>query len=237
MEVLTKEEKLRILRAIKTDEEFRHALMGLLGFTELLESSRRTEENIKKIWQNIEKLWQEIKSLRENQEKLWLEVKSMRENQERLWQEVKSLREDQEKLWLEIRDIRRELREIRRMQETYSLTLEEEGNTVTAYFLERRGLKLELRPVVLDREYEFDIYGSGHGVTVVGEVKVRAGPIQIERFARRVEEASKRWPDKFAGKVVKVFYCLRAMPGTVEAAREMGVWLIESGRELTEPGI
>ncbi len=42
--VLSKEEKERILRALETDREFRYAMMGLLGFSELLERFARLEE-------------------------------------------------------------------------------------------------------------------------------------------------------------------------------------------------
>jgi len=48
-----------------------------------------------------------------------------------------------------------------------------------------------------------------------------------------VEEAVERWPEKFQGRVVKVFYCMDASPEAVEKARELGAWLIEASRELT----
>jgi len=42
----------------------------------------------------------------------------------------------------------------------------------------------------------------------------------------------RRWPDKFPGRVAKVLYCQLAAPKAVEKARELGVWLIETRREL-----
>ncbi|MEM1569214.1 MAG: hypothetical protein QXG56_00620, partial [Candidatus Bathyarchaeia archaeon] len=76
--LLSKEEKLKILRSLEEDLEFRYAVAGLIGISEILKRMDRFEEN-------QEKLWEEVKSLREGQEKLW-------ENQEKLWEEVKSLR-------------------------------------------------------------------------------------------------------------------------------------------------
>ncbi|MEM2997001.1 MAG: hypothetical protein QXK52_05775, partial [Candidatus Bathyarchaeia archaeon] len=108
-QTLSREEKLKILKALEEDREFRYAVAGLIGVSDILERLDRIEENIEKLWievkslrENQEKLWIEVKSLRENQEKLWIEVKSLRENQEKLWIEVKSLRENQEKLWIEV---------------------------------------------------------------------------------------------------------------------------------------
>ncbi|MEM3792326.1 MAG: hypothetical protein QXH47_03285, partial [Candidatus Bathyarchaeia archaeon] len=104
--LLSKEEKLKILRSLEEDLEFRYAVAGLIGISEILKRMDRFEENQEKLWEEVkslregqeklwenqEKLWEEVKSLREGQEKLW-------ENQEKLWEEVKSLREGQEKLW------------------------------------------------------------------------------------------------------------------------------------------
>jgi len=221
--MLSKEERLRILRTVAEDEEFRHALMGALGYSELL-------SNLEKIWKEIEeikreqaKIWEEIKSLRE-------ETKRLREEQVKIWEEIKDLKEGQEK-------IRKELEEVRRMQERYCTTLEEEARDVVGYFLRERGLAVELGPLQLDREYEFDIYGAAPGITVIGEAKVRAGAAQLERFAQRAEEAVRRWPEKFQGKVVKVFYCMQGAPGLEEAARRLGVWLIVANRQVTQPGV
>jgi len=50
--MLSREERLRILRTIAEDEEFRQALMGILGYFEHLS--------------NLEKLWKEVKALRED---------------------------------------------------------------------------------------------------------------------------------------------------------------------------
>jgi len=119
-EPLSREEKRRFLKALEEDEEFRYAVAGLIGISELLKRLDKLEANQEKLWMEVkslregqEKLWMEVKNLwlevrglRENQEKLWMEVKSLREEQEKLWLEVKSLREDQEKLWMEVKSLR-----------------------------------------------------------------------------------------------------------------------------------
>ncbi len=112
--------KKEIFRLLKEDEEFRHAVAGLIGYEELLEGQREIRAEIKKLWEGQEKLWEgqerlweEVKSLREGQEKLWEKYDQLArgqeklwEGQEKLWEEVKSLREGQERLWEEVKGIK-----------------------------------------------------------------------------------------------------------------------------------
>jgi len=195
MELLTKEEKLKILRTLKVDEEFRYAIAGLIGYSEVL-------EEIRKIWENIEKIWEEIR-------------------------EIKG----------EIAEIKKDMSEIKRFNEKYSLTIEEEANQVVSYLLERRGVAIETRPEYFNEEYEFDIYGTNGEITVIGEAKIRAGPSHVAKLNERVREAEKKWPQKLPGKIIKVLYCLRVTPKTIEEAEKTGVWLIESMKEKTKPSL
>ena len=102
-EALSREEKLRILRALEEDFEFRYAIMGLIGISEEIKSLREGQNKLLEV-QN--KLWDEIKSLREDTRKLWEEIKSLRDNQTKLWEEIKNLREDTRKLWEEVKSLR-----------------------------------------------------------------------------------------------------------------------------------
>jgi len=117
--------------------------------------------------------------------------------------------------------------------EDIALSLEEVARDYVVWFLKQRGVLCKASRLRLDGDYEFDVYCAAGGVTVVGEVKLRASAGAVERLVARVEEAVRRWPDKFQGRVVKVFYCMDASPEAVEKARELGVWLIEASRELT----
>jgi len=53
---LGREEKERILRTLEVDREFRYAMMGLLGFSELLERFARLEERQQKLEERFAKL-------------------------------------------------------------------------------------------------------------------------------------------------------------------------------------
>jgi len=105
--------KKEFIDLLEKDIEFRYAIAGYLGLSEILKRLDRLEENQNKLWENQNRMWEEIRSLREdqkklweNQNKLWEEVKSLRENQNKLWEEVRSLREEQHKIWEEIRALR-----------------------------------------------------------------------------------------------------------------------------------
>jgi len=278
---------------LREDEEFRLAVMGLLGIIDIQSSIRqlisavneltravqRLAEGQEKLWeevralredqnrlwqennrinQNIEKLWQEVKALREGQEalrtdvnklweenrrinenieKLWEEVKRIDENIERLWEENKRINEYIEKLWQENNKIWREIRSIRRTLENMTLSIEEEANEVIQYFLRERGIAVETRPTHFNTKYEFDVYGTNGQLTIVGEAKIRAGPSIVRRVVEKIDNAVKAMPDKFPGKIIKVIYCLRAMPGAIEEANRLGIWFLESGRERNSPSI
>ena len=108
------------LRLLEKDVEFRYAVAGYLGLSEIIKKLDWLIEEQRKIWEEVKHIWEEIKSLREdqhklweNQNKMWEEIKSLREGQEKLWEnqnkmweEIRALRENQNKIWEEIRALR-----------------------------------------------------------------------------------------------------------------------------------
>jgi hypothetical protein len=100
------------------------------------------------------------------------------------------------------------------------------------YLLEQRGYRCTAERLRLDADYELDIYCNAGVLTAVGEAKVRAGGSDVEKVFERAQELLHRQPDKISGKLVPVLYTLLAEPPAVQRARELGVWLIESKREV-----
>jgi len=49
------------IELLEKDVEFRYALMGLLGYKELLDRFSRLEEGQRKLWENQNKLWEEVR--------------------------------------------------------------------------------------------------------------------------------------------------------------------------------
>ncbi|MCD6509862.1 MAG: hypothetical protein J7L11_05705 [Thermoprotei archaeon] len=111
---MSAELKREFLELLEKDKEFRYAVAGYLGLSEIMrkldlvvERIAKLEEGQKRIWENIERLWEEIKELGRGQERLWKEVRGLSESQRKLWEEVRELRKGQEKLWEEVRELRR----------------------------------------------------------------------------------------------------------------------------------
>jgi hypothetical protein len=69
--------KEEILDLLERDKEFRYAVAGYLGISEVLKRLDGLEENMLR-------LWEEVRALRKGQEKLWREVKRIRVKTDRL---------------------------------------------------------------------------------------------------------------------------------------------------------
>jgi len=127
---------------------------------------------------------------------------------------------------------RKDLMTIRELLEELGIHPEDSGREMVEYLLERRGYRCAAERLRLDADYELDIYCNAGAVTAVGEVKVRAGGRDVEKTFERAQELLRRQPDKISGRLVPVLYTLLAEPPAVQKARELGVWLIESKREV-----
>jgi len=127
---------------------------------------------------------------------------------------------------------RKDLMTIRELLEELGIHPEDSGRETVQYFLEQRGYKCTAERLRLNADYELDIYCNAGAVTAVGKVKVRAGGSDVEKVFERAQELLRRQPDKISGRLVPVLYTLLAEPPAVQKARELGVWLIESKREV-----
>jgi len=140
-------------------------------------------------------------------------------------------KEDIEKLRADLKRIENKMA-TKEQFEALAISVEESGRDMVQYLLEQRGYRCAAERLCLDADYEFDIYCNAGVLTAVGEAKVRAGWRDVERAFERAQELSRRQPDKISGKLVPVFYTLVAEPSAVQKAKELGVWLIESRREV-----
>ncbi len=93
MTSLSKVEKERLLKAIETDREFRYALMGLLGFSELLERFSRIEERQQKLEERQLELEKRQQKLEERQQKLEERFAKLEERFARLEERQQKLEE------------------------------------------------------------------------------------------------------------------------------------------------
>jgi len=127
-DLLSKEEKERILRTLEVDAEFRYAVAGLIGLSEVLKRLDRHEEQLVKIWERLAKIDEEIAKLREDMirgfERYDQQIAKLREDMlkgfERHDAELAKLREDMnrgferydkefERVWNEIARLREDM--------------------------------------------------------------------------------------------------------------------------------
>jgi hypothetical protein len=81
---LSREEKERLLRALEEDREFRYALMGLLGYREILDRITRLEERFAALEERFARLEERQQRLEEEFRKLYERQLQLEERQQRL---------------------------------------------------------------------------------------------------------------------------------------------------------
>jgi len=98
MASLSTEEKERILKAIEEDRSFRYALMGLLGYSEVLERISRIEERIIAIEERQQRIEERIVKLEERQQKLEERMLALEERQQKIEEELIELKKSHNEL-------------------------------------------------------------------------------------------------------------------------------------------
>jgi len=198
---LSAELKREFLELLEKDKEFRYAVAGYLGLSEIMrkldlvvERIAKLEEGQKRIWENIERLWEEIKELREDQRRLWEEVRELRRGQERLWKEVRGLSESQRKLWEEVRELRREQgrlwREVRGLRYNFEQLGRAVGMTLdhyTASFLKRYLMDMGYPEPRIEVDVKFRYEGGYLEVNVFCEDPLLVG--EVTTYLGTVDEA------------------------------------------------
>ena len=205
-QTLSKEEKLKILKTLEEDKEFRYAVAGLIGVSEILERLDRIEEN-------LEKLWIEVRSLRENQEKLWIEVRSLREGQGAMLKTLNRLAASFDRL---------------------TISVEEEARDVVRQRLkEELGVDVALDRLFID-EREINLYGAKDDLCIVGEVSIRLGVRLLDELEEKVDLLKLRRPELLRAKLVKVIYADYVVPAALESAKKRGIWILKWSGDLTQ---
>jgi len=203
-QVLTKEEKERILRTLEEDKEFRYAVAGLIGMREILERLDKIEEEQKKIWEEVkllregqQKLWEEVKSLREGQQelwkgqqKLWEEVKLLREGQQELWKGQQELWKGQQELWKEVRGLRKNFEQLGK---AVGMTLEYYTAAFLEEYLSERGyegarVEVGVKLKYMGKTVELDLFCEDP--LLVGEVTT--GVVSLEEARREINKLLER---------------------------------------------
>jgi hypothetical protein len=244
------------LEALRSDGRIAEALLDL--FTKHPEAKLRlaqavaesvavplnvaTKEDLKQLAtkQDLETAVEQLKKWAEEkfatkqdleQLKKWAEEKFVTKEDLKQYATKQDLETAVEQLRAEIRRIENRMA-TKEQIESITISVEDSGREMVQYLLEQRGYGCAAERLRVDSDYEFDIYCNAGALTAVGEAKVRTGVSDVEKAFERAQELLRRQPDKISGKLVPVFYTLVAEPSAVQKAKELGVWLIESRREV-----
>ncbi|MEM4522875.1 MAG: hypothetical protein QW738_06670 [Nitrososphaeria archaeon] len=248
--------KKEFLELLEKDIEFRYAVAGYLGLSEILKRLDGLEEGQKKLWEaqnrlweSNNKLWEEVRGLRDGQNRLWEEIKSLREGQNKLWEEVRSLREGQNKLWEgqnrlwegqnrlweEIRSLREDFRNMKKTLERITISEEEEASEVVSYRLEKEyDIKVKFQRIYVD-DKEINLYAATEDTCIIGEVTTRLGTKLVNELEEKIQQIKKSKPELLKPKMIKLIYTIMATQEAIEKAKEYGIWVLNWKEDLTPP--
>jgi chromosome segregation ATPase len=223
-----------ILRLLKEDEEFRYAVVGLLGL-------QRLEEAVIELKNIVARL----ADIQARQEERLTKVEDRLVNiEERLEKHDRKFNE----IITELRELRRinikhdkmlnkhdkMLKEIKTYMERTSLTLEEEAREVIAYRLREKGIAITNISSLILEDMEIDIYATDTNICLIGEAKTRVGVNVVEKVDKDIEKLCRKYPNYLKDKVIKVIYGMQVLPDAVDEARKRGIWLVTANKEITE---
>jgi chromosome segregation ATPase len=205
-----------ILRLLKEDEEFRYAVVGLLGL------------------QRLEEAVIELKNVVIRMEERLAKVEKRLEGHDRKFNAILA----------ELRDLRKELSDLKSKHdkrlsnieayiERTSLTLEEEAREVIAYRLREKGIAMDISSLILE-DMEIDIYATDTNLCLIGEASTRVSAKLIEEVDKDIEKLCRDHPEYLKDKVIKVVYGMQVLPDAVDEARKRGIWLVTANKEITE---
>jgi hypothetical protein len=247
------------LELLERDKEFRYAVAGYLGLSEVLkrldvlaeEQVRLRKEQVR-FREEQAKIWKEIAGLREEQAGLRKEQISLREEQTKIWKEIAGFREEQvrfreeqAKIWREIAGLREDfnkmfrafdlrLSRVERTLEKLTVDVEDEARSFVGHRLREMGVGLELTSLILP-DLEVNLYGVSDDVCVVGEASVRAGAGLVDELSEKLEKLRRDYPDRLRKRVVLVLYVSLPMVELVERVKRENLWLLKATEEFYRP--
>jgi hypothetical protein len=207
------------LQLLRTDEEFRYAVAGLLGLEEILKRLDMHGEVLTKYGEELAKLREDMnKGFARHDE----ELAKLREDMKRGFQLV------EERLSREEHDVY----QIRSYIERTSLTLEEEAFEVISNKLAKMGIKIAFDRLLLP-DLEINIYGATDQICVVGEATTRAGTRIVVELDEKAKELLEKHPGLTRPKMIKALYTMWITEEAIEEAKKRGIWILKTTKELT----
>jgi len=229
--------KRKILTLLKEDEEFRYAVVGLLGIEDLRSGQARLEEGQARLTEAIQKLAERhdsleraVQKLVERNDSLEQIVQKLAERHDSLERAVQKLVEAQAKTEEALQDLSRQ---VGRLSDTIGFGLEDIARVVVPGWLYRHeGIELENLTrkfiKVNGEELEINLYGEGNKggakITILGEARSRIYSSDVKGFDELAEKVKKFVPNN----VYKLMFGYYVHPSAEQEAKKRGITLIAS---------
>ncbi|MHA1581183.1 MAG: hypothetical protein ACTSYM_01575 [Candidatus Baldrarchaeia archaeon] len=203
--------KEEFLELLEKDKEFRYAVAGYLGLSEILKRLDGMKES-------MIRLGEEQKRLREDFNKM-LEIMDERFRRvdkrfERIEREIKYTRSRLESRLDKI-----------------SLSVEDDARVIIEYHLKKRGIDIKLGGLVLP-DMQVNIYGTSDNICVIGEVETRAGVSLLNELKRKYKQLREKYPEYLRKNVILVIYTLSPTYDSIEKAKKENIWLLRATTEF-----
>ena len=232
-DILSREERLKILKTLERDAEFRYALAGLLGLREILDELRRLREEFSRRFEVHDRKFAEIMERLAEHDRKFEEIMARLEEHDRKFvaieEEIKRLREEFSKRFEEHdRRLDEHNRRLSRVEDVLGALAEafyarslwedlrEEARARQEVILSRE------RNVYLDGE-EIDLLVVTDKTVYVVEVKTRPRTSDVSSLLHKANTASRNYPDK---QVVPILAGARIPQNVAKKAVEKGVKII-----------
>ncbi|MEM2227004.1 MAG: hypothetical protein QW371_06890 [Candidatus Bathyarchaeia archaeon] len=233
--------KKEILELLDKDLEFRYAIAGYLGLSEILkrldalaEEQVRLRQEQAGIGEETRRIWDELAGLREETRRIWDELAELKQEQLRLREEQVKLREDFNRMLARMEGMDARLGRVERTLEKLTIDIEDEARSVIKHRLEEMGVRMELTSLSLPG-LEINIYGASDGICLIGEAAVRAGAGLADELLRKLERLRRDHPERLRGKAILAIYASLPMAELIEEARRKGIWLLKATEEFHRP--
>jgi len=229
--------KRKILTLLKEDEEFRYAVVGLLGIEDLRSGQARLEEGqarlteaIRKLTERNDSLERAVQKLVERDDSLEHIVQKLTERHDGLEHAIQKLVEAQARTEEALQELSRQ---VGRLSDTIGFGLEDIARVVVPGWLYRHeGIELENLTrkfiKVNGEELEINLYGEGNKggakITILGEARSRIYSSDVEGFDELAEKVKKFVPNN----VYKLMFGYYVHPSAEQEAKKRGITLIAS---------
>jgi len=243
--------KRKMLSLLKEDEEFRYAVIGILGIEDIRRGQARLEAAVAKLEEAVQRLTERqgaleaaveklterqgvleeaVQRLTERQGALEAAFQKLVERQGALEAAVQRLAEAQARTEVALQEL---YKQVGRLSETIGFGLEDIARVVVPGWLHRHE-EIEVEDLVRKfvtvdgEEIEINLYGEGYrkGVKtiIIGEARSRIYSGDVEEFDKVAEKARKA----LEGSVYKLMFAYYVHPSAEKEASNRGITLIAS---------